>query len=124
MGYFFVAIALGATVHLAVPHVDERKSLAPFFEEIAAESERRALYTTYHNDRRMALITYYLDRPVEVLDEDDMGPVLELLRGEERVGVILHRDIYEDNAGLFQSAPHRAHRATRGKDECVFLWNE
>jgi 4-amino-4-deoxy-L-arabinose transferase-like glycosyltransferase len=85
-------IGLAGTWLLAVPAIDERRSVAAFYRDVAVASAGRALHTTLGDDRRLPLVGWYLRRTAPAVEPKR---VPELLAGETPVGVVMLRREYE-----------------------------
>jgi len=84
-GVCLVAITFLA-LRVALPEVDARKSVRPFFEAVERELDGRALWTTFDDVYRLPLVNYSLERRVPVLPVDQ---VAARLSSPEPAGVVL-----------------------------------
>ena len=87
-----VALALALALTAAIPLLDAHKSYAPFFAEVQREARGRRVVTPLLGDHSLPLMTYYLRRRVEVLDE---AQVYAVLAGDARVAAILRARSYD-----------------------------
>jgi 4-amino-4-deoxy-L-arabinose transferase-like glycosyltransferase len=101
------------------PLLNRQKSFAYFFDAIRPAAAQRALYTTFCDDRRLPLISYYLGRRAGIVnDEQD---VFKLLRSSRPLGIIIASKFYESHRSEFAAVPHRAITITRGQDVFTFV---
>ena len=115
------AIAFMITLKLLLPYLEERKSYSFFFQEIREEAAGRELYTLFLDDRRLPLITYYLDRRIPVIT--NMERIFKMLESKDRIGCILPPDVYHTWKDRFDEIPHIFHTASKGKPSFAFVGN-
>jgi 4-amino-4-deoxy-L-arabinose transferase-like glycosyltransferase len=115
----FAAAGLAGSLFLAVPHVDAQRSTAAFFAAARDEVEGRAVYATRIDDRRYPLLTWYLRRPVPVLES--RAEAIARLAGGEPAGIFVPGGPYR--RGEWDDVPHRALEAPSGKRPFVLLLN-
>ena len=103
------------------PAMDERKTYRHFFEEAAPRLGEREVFTTLLDDRRLPLVTYYLERRVTVLP--DVDAVFARLEGAEEVALILPEAFYARHRERFASVSHELFEPTRGREYFVLVAN-
>jgi 4-amino-4-deoxy-L-arabinose transferase-like glycosyltransferase len=112
-----LAVVCGAFILVMgfiTPLLDRQKSFAYFFDAIRPAAAQRALYTTFCDDRRLPLISYYLGRRAEIVHDEPS--VYKLLRSGQPLGIIIASKFYESRQAQFAAIPHRATITTRGQD--------
>ncbi|MBN1521079.1 MAG: glycosyltransferase family 39 protein, partial [Candidatus Aureabacteria bacterium] len=87
------------------PELDRIRSAVPYTKKInKAVGEDRLI--TFYFDRPEFI--YYLDRgPIEVLEEDDVGKLMDYLRGKEKVYCLIRRRYYRDRLPYLKNVFHR-----------------
>jgi 4-amino-4-deoxy-L-arabinose transferase-like glycosyltransferase len=115
----FAAAGLAGSLLVAVPHIDAERSTAAFFAAVRPEFEGRTLYATRIDDRRYPLLSWYLRRPVPVLDSRE--DAIARLAGREPVGIFVPGGPHR--RGEWKDVPHRALEAPSGKRPFVLLVN-
>ena len=108
----FSAAAMGALLFHAYPALEELKSYRFFFEDIREAAAGRELFTTFCDDRRLPLLSYYLDQPVPPIPERDIDA---LAGGGRRIGLILPPSLYEQHLESLQASRPLVIEARRGK---------
>jgi 4-amino-4-deoxy-L-arabinose transferase-like glycosyltransferase len=117
-----LAVVCGAFILVMgwiTPRLNQEKSFAYFFDAIRSTAAQRKLYSRFCDDRRLPLISYYLDRRAEILNSEQ--DVFALLRSGQPLGIIIGSRFYQDHQGEFASVPHRAITARRGKCDLTFV---
>ena len=102
-----------------MPPLDRHKSFACFFNAIRPATAQRKLYSGFCDDRRLPLISYYLDQRGEILSNEK--DVFELLRSGRPLGIIIGSKFYQEHQGEFAGIPHRAITAAQGKSDFTFV---
>lgn len=115
------AVSAFLTAWAVMPSLESMKSHAVFFREIGEHIEGRELYTNTLNDTRLPLITYYLDRRVPIVQ--DRAEILELLRRENKIGVILDRQGYRAVRPHLKDLPHSVIEPSSGSRNLVLVNN-
>jgi hypothetical protein len=117
-----LAVVCGAFILLMgclAPRLDQEKSFAYFFSAIRPAVAQRTLYSTFCDDRRLPLISYYLDRRAEIVNNKQ--DIFELLRSRQPLGIIIASKFYQCRRPEFAAVPHRAITATLGKNVFTFV---
>jgi len=92
-----------------------------FFDEIRDQIAGREVYTTVLDDRRLPLITYYLNWCVPIVQ--DRERILQLLKGEAKVGVIFARADYLKAEKYLDQIPHKVISPSHGSKVLVLVNN-
>jgi len=114
------ALAAALALALAIPVLDARKSYAPFFASVRSQMADRPVVTTFFGDHGLPLITYYLERRVPVVSVDE---VLERLRAEAPVAVLIYAPEYARHRARFDAVPGVTVCALRGGNRIVYVAN-
>ena len=101
------------------PRLDQRKSFAGFFNAIRPAAAQRTLYSTFCDDRRLPLVTYYLGRRPEIVTNEQ--DIFKLLRSGQALGIVIGSKYYQGHAAEFAAIPHRAITAPSGKNVFTFV---
>jgi 4-amino-4-deoxy-L-arabinose transferase-like glycosyltransferase len=101
------------------PQVNREKSYAFFFNAIRPAVAGRTLYSTCCDDRRLPLISYYLDRRARIVN--DKQEIFKLLRSGQPLGIIIPSAFYQTHQEEFAGIPHRAIIAPSGQNALTFV---
>jgi len=117
-----LALAAGLTLCLAaaIPLLDAHKSYAPFFAQARREAQGRRVVTPLLGDHSLPLMTYYLRRRVDVLDE---AQVRRALAGSEPVLAILRARSYDEARERVDGIPGVRVSPVRGHGKLVLAVN-
>ena len=116
-----VALSAFVMIMAVMPSFDALKSQAVFFDEIRDQIAGREVYTTVLDDRRLPLITYYLNWRVPIVQ--DRERILQLLKGEAKVGVIFARADYLKAEKYLDQIPHKVISPSHGSKVFVLVNN-
>ena len=116
-----VTLSAFVTIMAVMPSIEALKSYAPFFDEIRDQIAGREVYTTALDDRRLPLITYYLNRRVPIVR--DKEGILRLLEGKAKVGIIFGRADYLKAEKYFDQIPHKVISPSHGSKVFVLVNN-
>jgi len=117
-----LAVVCGAFMLLMgciAPQLDQPKSFAGFFNAIRPAIAQRKLYSRFCDDRRLPLISYYLDRRAEIVNNDQ--DLFELLQSGQPLGIIIASKFYLSHPGQFAGVPHRAVTSPGGRNAFTFI---
>jgi len=88
----FSTVMMTVTLAVAVPRIDDERSMRPFFDEVQRASEGRELWTGFVDDRWLPLANFYLNRRLPILYEPtDTAAILE---GDAPAAVLMHTREY------------------------------
>jgi 4-amino-4-deoxy-L-arabinose transferase-like glycosyltransferase len=117
-----LAVVCGAFILLMgcfTPRINQQKSFAFFFDAIRPAAAQRELYSAFRDDRRLPLISYYLDRRARIVNNDQ--DIFELLRSGRPLGIIIASKFYQAHRLEFAGVPHRAITTACGKSVFTFV---
>jgi 4-amino-4-deoxy-L-arabinose transferase-like glycosyltransferase len=117
-----LAVVCGAFILVMdciTPQLDQQKSFAYFFNAIRPAVAQRTLYSAFCDDRRLPLISYYLDRRARIVNDDQ--DIFKLLRSGQPLGIIIASKFYRTYQGEFARIPHRAITTTGGQNAFTFV---
>lgn len=117
-----LAVVCGAYILVMgciTPQLNQHKSFAYFFNAIRPAVTQRTLYSTFCDDRRLPLISYYLDRRARIVNHEQ--DIFKLLRSGQPLGIIVSSKYYKSHQGEFAGVPHRTITATCGQNAFTFV---
>jgi 4-amino-4-deoxy-L-arabinose transferase-like glycosyltransferase len=118
----FVATCFILMLGMTYPELDTRLSWRPFFDAVHDTlDERRELWTTIVDDRKLPAMTFYFDRRVRLAEGPAAVPAL--LAGSQPVGVIVPIEQADALERELCAIPHRTLRADIGRDLFVYVTN-
>ena len=115
----FSALAMTLLLACAYPALNETKSFRFFFEDIQPELAGREIVAAFCDDRRLPVLTYYLDQRMPLIREQDIP---RATRSGRPLGLILPPGLYEKYLPALQPLNPTLIQAKRGKDDAfVFV---
>ena len=103
----------------AYPALNEIKSFRYFFEDIRPELEGREIRAVFCDDRRLPVLTYYLNQRMPLLQEQD---ILRAAQSNRPLALILPPDLYNKYAPALEPLRPLVIQTKRGKDDAfVFV---
>lgn len=110
----FSAAAMGVSLAYAYSALEDIKSYRFFFEDIRAKTVDCEIHTAFCDDRRLPVVTYYLDQRVPLVREHDIDG---LVSSGRHIGLILPPRLYEVKRDSLQAFQPLVITPRRGKDD-------
>ncbi|HBA83491.1 MAG TPA: hypothetical protein DCZ95_05285 [Verrucomicrobia bacterium] len=114
----FTAVMLLISLTYLMPYLDRQKSYRYFFDAIRSDAQTRELYTTFCDDRRLPLISYYLNQRVPIVSEKELTA---LAASGRRIGLILPLNLYERKREQLERIPHTIIENPDGKTAFIYV---
>ena len=115
----FSATAMTFLLAYAYPALNETKSFRFFFEDIQPELAGREIVAAFCDDRRLPVLTYYLNQQIPLIQEKDIPRTAQF---DRPLGIILPPDLYEKYAPALQPLRPLVIQTNRGKEDAfVFV---